>query len=207
MLQTDKLSFRYGPTHPWIFQDLSFLLESGEVLGLSGPSGQGKTTLARILTGYLTGYTGQVFLDHHAITPRGSWPVQLLFQNPELAVNPRWKIRKILCEGFKPSKELMDTFEMEEAWLDRYPCELSGGQLSRICLIRALGPDTRFLVADELTAMLDAVTQARIWKALLGYAEKKQMGILVISHDKALLNRLCNRMVPGFENHIRKAEV
>jgi peptide/nickel transport system ATP-binding protein len=122
-------------------------------------------------------------------------PVQLLFQHPELSVNPRWKIREILQEGHVPTEAQMAAFDIEPGWLDRYPCELSGGQLSRICLVRALSPEVKYLVADEITTMLDALTQARIWKTLLRYSEENQIGMLVISHDEALLKRLCHRII------------
>jgi peptide/nickel transport system ATP-binding protein len=72
---------------------------------------------------------------------------------------------------------------------------MSGGQLARICLVRALGPDVDYLIADEITSMLDALTQARIWRSLIQYSEQNRIGILVISHDSALLKRLCPRTI------------
>jgi peptide/nickel transport system ATP-binding protein len=121
--------------------------------------------------------------------------VQLLFQHPELTVDPRWKIRRILKEGYHPSQEQMNAFDIDPRWLDRYPCELSSGQLSRIALVRALGPETRYLVADEITTMLDALTQAKIWKSLCVYRDAHNIGMLIISHDTALLKRLCHRLI------------
>lgn len=88
----------------------------------------------------------------------------------------------------------MAAFDVRPEWLERYPCELSGGQLARICLVRALGPAVRYLIADEITTMLDALTQARIWKALVRYTADRGIGMLVISHDSALLGRLCHRI-------------
>lgn len=204
MLQADHISFRYGKEHPYLIEDLSLTIKPGEIIGLPGPSGHGKTTLAKILTSYISEYSGEVLLNNQPIPNRGFSPVQLIFQHPELTVNPRWKAGKILEEGFTPSEELKANFDIEESWLDRYPCELSGGQLARICLVRALSPDTKFLVADEITSMLDAITQARIWKALLHHAEQKNMGILVISHDSKLLEKLCHGMFLYFENRSKK---
>ena len=73
--------------------------------------------------------------------------------------------------------------------------ELSGGELQRFCVARALGRGTRFLLADEMTAMLDAITQAQIWQVVLEVARKENMGVLVISHEKHLIHRLCTRVV------------
>jgi peptide/nickel transport system ATP-binding protein len=195
MLEALDLSFRYSPQAPWLFRDFSLTVASGEVVGLQGPSGLGKSTLARIIGGYLEPASGTVRIDCRTVAPNGFSKVQLLFQHPELAVDPRWKVRDVICEGYQPSTEQMAAFDIEAQWLDRYPCELSGGQLSRVCLVRALGPETAYLVADEITTMLDALTQARIWKSLLNYAEEHRIGMLVISHDTALLKRLCTRII------------
>lgn len=204
MLKVNNLAFRYDKALPWLFEDLSFTVKPGEIVGLPGPSGHGKTTLAKIMTGYLKSDRGEVLLDEFPVSGKGFSPVQLLFQHPELSVNPRWKAGRIISEGFEASEELKDIFEIEESWLERYPCELSGGQIARICLVRALGQNTRFLVADEITSMLDAVTQAKIWKALLNYAGQKKMGMVVISHDKTLLNKLCDSMIFYFEERDKK---
>ena len=84
---------------------------------------------------------------------------------------------------------------MKEEWLTRWPHELSGGELQRFCVARSLGPDTRFLIADEMTTMLDAITQAQIWRAVLEIAKKREMGIVVVSHDMKLIQRLCQRVI------------
>lgn len=195
MLDARNLSFRYTPDSPWLFREFSMGISPGEVIGLQGPSGRGKSTLARILCGYLPPHSGIVSVNGRPRMRNGFNPVQLLFQHPELSVDPRWKIREILREGHMPTDAQLETFDIEPGWLERYPCELSGGQLSRICLVRALSQEVKYLVADEITTMLDALTQARIWKSLLHYSEENRIGILVISHDEALLKRLCNRII------------
>ncbi|KAB2953435.1 ATP-binding cassette domain-containing protein [Heliorestis acidaminivorans] len=186
--------FRYGKG-PWILEDYDLELKSGEVVGLSGPSGIGKSTLARILAGYVLPYKGSVRLQGKDLPRKGFNPVQLVFQHPEKAVNPRWQLEKTLNEGWTPDEELLESLGIEKAWLKRWPNELSGGELQRFCVARALSPATRFLIADEMTTMLDAITQAQLWHAVLERAEKNNMAVLVISHDGPLLERLCHRII------------
>ena len=93
---------------------------------------------------------------------------------------------------------LLEGLGVRESWLERYPSELSGGELQRICVARALRPELRFLLCDELSAMLDLVTQAEIWKFLLDQAERRSLGLLIVSHDAKLLGRLCTGMASAF---------
>ena len=83
---------------------------------------------------------------------------------------------------------------IEEDWLGRYPGELSGGELQRFCIARALGAGTRFLIADEISTMLDLITQSQIWHFLLKEASAREIGLVVISHDRELLERVCTRV-------------
>jgi len=193
MLEGKNLSFRYNRKQAWLFREANISIKPGERIGLPGPSGRGKSTLAKILSGYLPAWYGHVAIDGKPAKKGRFNPVQLLFQHPELAVNPRWKIAEILSEAEKPSDELMHLLEIDASWLPRYPHELSGGELQRICLARALDPRTRYLLCDEITSMLDALTQATIWKALLQIVSTRNIGLLVISHDTTLLNRVCHR--------------
>ena len=84
---------------------------------------------------------------------------------------------------------------MREDWFDRYPHELSGGELQRIAIVRALDERVRFLVADEISGMLDAITQAEIWRALLDLVAQRGIGMLVVTHDEHLARRLAARRV------------
>jgi peptide/nickel transport system ATP-binding protein len=195
LLEGRELGFYYD-RGIWIFRGVNLAVHSGEIVGLTGPSGCGKTTLARVLAGYDRPVEGNVTIDGRAIPESGHHPVQMLFQHPERAVNPRWRLRRTLTEGWKPDGELLESLGVRKKWLDRWPNELSAGELQRICIARALGPETRFLIADEMTAMLDAVAQAQIWHAVLDAAWKRKLGLLVISHDRHLLRRLCDRVQP-----------
>ena len=193
-LEAKDVGFYYKPNE-WLFRQFSFSLERGEVVGLRGPSGKGKTTFGRILSGYLKPVEGKVLVNEKPLPTTGYHPVQLVFQHPEKAVNSRWQMKKIISEGWQPDKEILDELGIEADWLNRWPNELSGGELQRFCVARALGPNTKFLIADEMTTMLDAITQALIWQTVLKRAKQREMGILVVSHDHYLLDQLCTRIV------------
>ncbi|MDB9528968.1 ATP-binding cassette domain-containing protein [Oscillatoria sp. CS-180] len=193
MLTGKGLWFRYGVKLPWVVRDQSLGIMPGEVIGLMAPSGYGKTTLGKLLAGYLMPTQGHVALDEQPLPKRGYCPVQLVFQNPELSVNPRWRIDHILREGHPPQQHILDALGIHPGWLTRYPHELSGGELQRVAIARILNRHTRYLIADEMTAMLDANTQALIWQVVLDFARQYQVGIIAISHDQPLLQRICQR--------------
>ncbi len=197
-LKAEKVSFNYSEDNI-VLKDIDFTVESGEIVGLVAPSGYGKTTLAKILAGYQKPQSGRVVLEgcHHS---NGSYnPVQLIFQHPEKAVNPLWKMSKIISEAGEPSKELMEAMGIKEDWLNRWPTELSGGELQRFCVLRVLNEKTKFIIADEMTSMLDAITQAQIWSIVIDFARKHDIGIVVISHDKSLVMRICDRVIYDLE--------
>jgi len=193
-LEASNIGFRYG-NGLWLFQGVDFKLNPGEIVGLTGPSGIGKTTFCRILAGLEKPVQGSVTVGETSLPKKRYHPVQMVFQHPEKAVNPRWKMNKILNEGYHPDQELLASLGMKEEWRTRWPHELSGGELQRFCVARSLGPGTRYLIADEMTTMLDAITQAQIWSAVLEIAKKREMGIVVVSHDMKLIKRLCQRVI------------
>ncbi|MBG0789763.1 MAG: ATP-binding cassette domain-containing protein [Desulfovibrionaceae bacterium] len=197
MLKAESVSFCYDNT-PWILEGFDFGVGPGEVVGLPGPSGQGKSTLAKVLAGHLAPQQGAVTCDGRPL-PEGVFsPVQLIFQHPELTMNPRWKLRDSVAEGHTPDAAAFKRLNIEPAWLSRYPHELSGGELQRLALARVMSPQTRYLIADEMTAMLDPNTQALVWDAVLHWAKANGVGILAISHDRHLLDRIAHRVDESF---------
>lgn len=193
-LEARKISFRYGKRQPWIIQNLDFCVRQGTCVGLSAPSGTGKSTLAMLLAGYLAPEEGEILLNGMPLPKKGICPVQLIYQHPEQAVNPRWRLRKVLEEGGRIQETLLASLGIERAWLERYPRELSGGELQRFCVARALMSNAAFLICDEISTMLDVITQAQIWRVVCSEAEKRNMGIVVITHNHQLARRLCSRV-------------
>lgn len=202
-LEAKNIGFRYHK-NSWLFRNFNLILSSGEILGLKGHSGCGKTTLARILAGYEQALEGSIEFGGAPLPQGGYSAVQLVFQHPEKSVNPRWRMRDILQEGWRPDDELLARFGIQQDWLSRWPNELSGGELQRFCIVRALGPETKFLIADEMTTMLDAITQAQIWQVILKLAKERNLGILVVSHEAELVNRVCDRVIELDSIHLER---
>lgn len=100
----------------------------------------------------------------------------------------------MLEEGGRIQETLLASLGIERAWLERYPRELSGGELQRFCVARALMSNAAFLICDEISTMLDVITQAQIWRVVCSEAEKRNMGIVVITHNHQLARRLCSRV-------------
>lgn len=194
-LRAENISFRYNNKSPWILKNVDLTIETGERVALTGPSGYGKSTLSKILAGYIKPTEGQVLLDGKPLPERGYSPVQMIYQHPEQAVNPRWKMERTLKECWEPDEELLKEMGIESEWLKRWSSELSGGELQRFCIARVLGPQTRFLVCDEITTMLDVITQAQIWELLLKRARERDLGMAVVTHNMALAEKVCSRIV------------
>lgn len=190
MLQGEDLWFRHHRSGPWILHGHSICVAPGRVVGLRGPSGSGKSTLAAVLGGLRRADRGQVTVSPDA-PGTGPNPVQVVLQRPETAMDPRWRIGRILEEAGEGD----DGDLVEARWLDRFPHEISGGELQRVNLARALRARPAYVVADEISSSLDAITQAMLWDRLLQQVDADGLGVLAISHDQALLDAVADEVV------------
>ncbi|MCI9070882.1 ABC transporter ATP-binding protein [Clostridium sp.] len=204
LLEVKNISYRYNKDSKWILKDVSFKIDSKERVALVGASGYGKSTLSKIISGYIKPDEGEILWDGKPIPKKGYCPIQMIYQHPEQSVNPRWKMGKILNEGWNVDNDLLKEMGIEKSWLNRWPNELSGGELQRFCIARVLGPKTKFLVCDEISTMLDVITQAQIWNLLLKISEKNDLGMLVVTHNIELAKRVCTRIIelPKINNEI-----
>ena len=193
-LEAKNISFRYNDRSPWILKDVSLKVQTGERVGLLGPSGRGKSTLIKLMAGYLNPLEGEILLDGKPLPVKGTSPVQLIYQHPEKAINPRWTMKKGLQESGMYKEEIMNRLGIEKDWLERYPRELSGGELQRFCVARSLFAGTQMLLADEISTMLDVITQAQIWNFLIEETEARNIGMVVVSHNRELLKKVCTRI-------------
>ena len=193
MLEARDLGFRHAGASRPVFEGLSLTVSPGERLALRAPSGFGKTTLCRLLAGYERPRAGQVLIDGLPLPERGVCPVQLINQHPERVLDPRLRMASSLAEAGEPEGRVLDALGIQKKWLTRHPHELSGGEMQRFCIARALTANPAYLIADEITTMLDAVTQARIWGFLLAEAERRNLGLVFVSHSPALTRRLATR--------------
>lgn len=189
MLEAKEIYFGYN-SERLVLDGVSLDVSPGQRLYISAPSGAGKTTLLKVLAGYLHPSSGEVFVDGRPLPRSGICPVQLIGQHPELTLDPRMRMVDSLKEAGELSFALNERLGIQEKWLGRYPHELSGGELQRFCIARALMAHPRYLVADEISTMLDAITQATIWKVLLEEIECEGMGLVFTTHSQTLADRI-----------------
>lgn len=194
-LKIENLSFKYPNAKKYLLKDVNLELDNKKIVGLIGDSGSGKSTLCKILSGYIDNYEGNVTFNENSLPKKGFKPIQLIYQHPEKVMNPKWKMKQVLEESWNVPDELLDEFGIQKQWLKRYPQELSGGELQRFSVLRSLNPNTQFLIADEMTTMLDAITQVQILDSVLEIVKKRKMGFLVVSHDTSLIETICDEKI------------
>ena len=197
-----------------ILQNLTLDIPKYEVTGIIGHSGAGKTTLAKILSGFIP-YEGRIKIEGKElrevlIHEKQSYyqRVQYLFQNSLLAFNPNQTILKNLEEPLRfmrkiKSKterigmiqELFTSMDLELDWLEKYPHQLSGGQCQRCAIARAILAQPECLICDEITSSLDDVNQDKVIKVLQKVQEETNMTIVLISHNQSLIEAICSTVI------------
>ena len=194
-LKATNISFKYPSAKNYLLKDVNIELDNNKIIGLIGDSGSGKSTLCKILSGYVTKYEGSVTFDGNPLPKKGFKPVQLIYQHPEKVMNPKWKMETVLKESWEEHDEFFEEFGIQKSWLTRFPQELSGGELQRFSVLRSLNPNTKFLIADEMTTMLDAITQVQILDSVLKIVKQRKMGFLLVSHDMDLVETICDEKI------------
>ncbi|MDN3295232.1 ATP-binding cassette domain-containing protein [Streptomyces ficellus] len=209
MLELDAITAGYEPRTP-VFRGASLSVAPGEAVGLLGPSGCGKSTLARVAALLHRPDAGRVVVDGEEVrgwrhrAPRHlRTAIGVVFQQPRMSADPRLRLRDLIAEPLRATgrrdeatdrvAELARTVGLTDDLLGRRPHEVSDGQLQRACLARALVLRPRWLVCDEMTAMLDASTTAALVAAVETYRDDHGAGLLAVGHDRVLLERWCDR--------------
>ncbi|MBR0366816.1 MAG: ABC transporter ATP-binding protein [Clostridia bacterium] len=209
---TDKEFLRKSSRVLKAVDDVSLSIEKGEIMGIVGESGCGKSTLGRVLLNLTPATDGKLFFQGDDITglnPRAMKPyrprMQMIFQNPFASFNPKQRIARALWEvgrvhGMSADAararigELMDMVHLPLEMLERSPAELSGGQLQRLAIARALVLNPDFIVADEPVSALDVSVQAQILNLIMELRARLHMTMLFISHEMTVVEHICDRV-------------
>ena len=199
-----------------ILNDVSFSLEQGKCLGIIGESGSGKSTLGRIITGIEKADSGVVEFEGKNIHQKENRNVKndisIVFQNYVSSVNPRFSVAQIIAEpliiSFQVNKNKIDKKKIDEEvkklikivglseeFLERFPNELSGGQLQRVCIARAIVTKPKFILLDEAVSSLDVSTQVEILDLLQKLKKEYNLSYIFITHDLLTITYICDSVI------------
>lgn len=219
LLSVEGLSKRF-PIRRGLFQnvvghvravdDVSFTIGKGEIVGLAGESGSGKSTIARMIVGSYAPSAGAIVLDGRPLASQArdlsfKRRVQMVFQNPGSSLNPRRSIAASLIVPLRVHgtpratwsqrvAELLEMVELPRSFAGKYPHELSGGQKQRVAIARALAAGPDLIVLDEPTSALDVSVQAKVIELLSTIRDELNLAFLFISHDLSLMRTFCDRV-------------
>ncbi|POP45193.1 nickel import ATP-binding protein NikE [Superficieibacter electus] len=213
LLSASGLSHSY-PHQPAVLKDISLTLQAGESVALLGRSGCGKSTLARLLVGLEHPESGDIAWRGKTLSrlnraSRNAFrrDIQMVFQDAISAVNPRKTVGEIIAEPMRHLltvakkdrqqriEEMLRAVELDASTMNKRPSQLSGGQLQRVCLARALVVQPALLILDEAVSSLDLVLQADIIRLLKRLQQQFGTACLFITHDLRLVERFCQRVM------------
>ena len=223
LLEIDDLvgTYNSGRNRVIAVSEITFRCNRGEVLGIVGESGCGKTSLARCVVGLIEPSRGRIVFDGQEITRYGlrrprslRGRVQMVFQNPESSINPQHTVEQCLVRPLvlfdlvaRKSRrdrivELLESVHLGSEYLGRYPHELSGGERQRVAIARAFAAEPDLIVCDEPVSSLDVSIQAGVLNLLLELQRKSGVSFVFISHDLNVVRHISNRIVVMYDGRI-----
>ena len=200
----------FSKTKNQVLEDISLQVNRGDIIGLIGESGSGKSTIAKIILRLWKETSGTISLHGNEIQSFSdlSKEIQLVFQDPFSSLNPKHTIGRAISEVFQISKENLKSKDIKQSSIElikivglsendyqKYPHEFSGGQRQRICIAKALAKEPKFIVLDEAVSALDVSIQAKILNLLNQLKSEKDLTYLLISHDMNVVSYFCNKLV------------
>lgn len=200
-----KKSFRTSEKEVCAVNNISFNIEQGEILGLVGGSGCGKTTLAKMIIGLCEPdagtvcYAGREMRGGRSRRKAFCKDIQMIFQDPVASLNPYLTVGQSITDRIKGRDaafvdHLLETVGLDAGYKSRYPYELSGGQLQRVNIARALAFEPKLLLCDEIVSALDVSVQAQIANVLLRLQRELGLSVLFISHDLFMVRHISDKI-------------
>lgn len=206
----------FGKERQQVIKNVSLSLKKGECLGIIGESGSGKSTLGKTLIGLLKPDSGNIIfdgVDMYNATKEEKRKIQqkisIVFQDYTSSANPRFLVKDIIGESLRvlerklgkkidkvsKIKKLLETVGLNEGFMNRYPHELSGGQLQRVCIARAVATEPQFILLDEAISSLDASTQTQVMDLLKNLQNKYKLSYIFITHDLPSVTYMCDKVL------------
>ena len=214
----------FGKERQEVVKDVSISLKKGECLGIIGESGSGKSTFGKTLIGLLTPDKGDVTVNGISLYGKSSrdekrkvkQAVSVVFQDYTSSANPRFRIKDIIGESLrviekrenikidkkKRTEELLELVGLNKNFIDRYPHELSGGQLQRVCIARAVATNPEIILLDEAISSLDASTQTQVMDLLKNLQKEFGFSYIFITHDLQSVTYMCDRVIFFYDGKI-----
>ena len=214
VLSIKNVDASYGNSTTKVLDDVTVKIPRGRTVAVVGESGSGKSTLARAITGLLPPSSGEILFNGRPLPPTlGARHkdilrrIQMIYQSADTALNPRQQVRDIIGRplefylGFKGADrdrkvvELLESIELNESYIDRYPSEMSGGQKQRVSIARALAAGPEVIICDEVTSALDQIVQEEILRLLMKLQKDTNVTYLFITHDIATVRAIADEIV------------